>query len=123
MLNLVNEYESNDEILNQLSENFKVVVKKWAQYMMKKTKKTHERHYKKLNKFQLIVNINHLDIDDANNVLKGRVNVVLNIKNNTDQSYQFFKTFHGNLEDLFRLSFTKKWIEPNSRWYQLLGIY
>ena len=91
--------------------------------MMKKTKKTHERHYKKLNKFQLIVNINHLDIDDANNVLKGRVNVVLNIKNNTDQSYQFFKTFHGNLEDLFRLSFTKKWIEPNSRWYQLLGIY
>lgn len=112
--------ESDQE---RLKEDLGIVLKKWATFMVKKTKEKNEKTYK-LKELDIIMSpfvFDGFQVTQEN--LNPKIVLAVNLKEDPHTNLlTFLKSFSGSLVEIFTKAIRSKWINANSKWFQILNI-
>ena len=108
--------ESDQE---ELKEDLEAVLKKWAIYMLKITREKNEKSYKLK---ELDITLSPFVLSSSRVTQDSRIVLVVNLKEDSHTHSTFLKSFSGDLIEIFSKAIRSKWINMNSKWFQILNI-
>jgi hypothetical protein len=111
--------KENDQ--ERLKEELGIVLKKWTTYMLKKTKEKNEKTYKLKDITMSPFVFDGFQVTQEN--LNPQIVLAVNLKEDPHGNLlTFLKSFSGSLVEIFRKAIRSKWINENSKWFQILNI-